>query len=511
MNISLAEKILSQISAIGCEEIVLCAGARNAPLVAILEKCTGYKVWNFFDERSAGFFALGRAQASLRPVCVVTTSGTAVAELVPVAVEATYTQTPLIFLTADRPRHYRGSGAPQSIDQVGIFFKYVETCKDVASTDESLDISDWSKKAPLQVNVCFSEPLLDTEIPALNFKAGPVLRDQVFSSDSKRTLEQPLVVVSGLSLPEAELVSPFLEKFGAPIFAESTSNLRNRKELQYLLLKSPDSTVKTIFAKGLCKSVLRIGGVPTLRFWRDLEEKFREIPVFAVSQGEFTGLSRPVKHTVGLENLKHFQIQWNEDRRKNLFEIDSQQTEKFQRLLQKYPRSELALLSKISEQTSAQNFYVGNSLPIREWDLVCPYLSGPQQTRANRGANGIDGQISTFLGLSEERLENWAVIGDLTAMYDLSALWIAKQMEKLEFRIVVINNGGGMIFKNMFQKDIFLNRHQIEFSHWAKMWDWHYEKWTEIPKNFKLPQQIIIELVPDSEQSQAMWKEMQSL
>ena len=136
MNIALSKKILQALAEKGVEDILICAGARNSPLVMQLQQSAGFRLWSFYDERSAGFFALGRSQRKQKPVAVITTSGTAVAELLPSSVEATYTQTPLIFVTADRPRSYRGTGAPQSIDQVGLFFKYVETCVDIAALKE---------------------------------------------------------------------------------------------------------------------------------------------------------------------------------------------------------------------------------------------------------------------------------------------------------------------------------------------------------------------------------------
>ena len=113
MNLQLAEKVITEVVQLGVHEFCLCAGARNSPLVVLLEKAKGIRVHSFFEERSASFFALGRTKKTGRPVAIVTTSGTAVAELLPAAVEATYTGQPLLFITADRPRDYRGKGAPQ--------------------------------------------------------------------------------------------------------------------------------------------------------------------------------------------------------------------------------------------------------------------------------------------------------------------------------------------------------------------------------------------------------------
>jgi 2-succinyl-5-enolpyruvyl-6-hydroxy-3-cyclohexene-1-carboxylate synthase len=513
MNIALAQKVLENLWSLGVQDILLCAGARNSPFVMLLEKSKGFRVYNVFEERSAGFFALGRAQRDQRPVAVVTTSGTAVAELLPSAVEATYTQTPLIFVTADRPRSYRGTGAPQSIDQVGIFSFYVETCIDVASTDEKLDLSMWTRQAPLQLNVCFDEPLIDSEIPTLDFSREPeaFVPNAGLSPTQPRIADQPVVIAGPMSVQEAEQALPFLEKWGAPIYAEGLSNLRKYPSLQNLLIKSGDKFVRELFIKGKASSVIRVGGIPTLRFWRDLEEGFVKVPVLSISNSDFTGLSRGVKHTVGLSNLPLFKTEWTLDFRKEISSADHMKQGQLDVLLRRYPQSEVALIRDLSKLTHDHFVYLGNSLPIREWDLVSPYAESARRQAGNRGANGIDGQISSFLGGATVDCENWSVIGDLTALYDMPSLWIVPQLQKMKMRLVIVNNQGGLIFKNMFEKEIFLNRHQIEFSHWAKMWSWDYRKWTKIPLGESLADLCVIELVPDAEQSQQFWQEYKSL
>ena len=515
MNISLASRILKTLAHTGVEDIVICAGARNSPLVYILEKAQNVQIWSFFEERSAAFFALGISQKKKRPVAVITTSGTAVAELLPAAVEATYTQTPLIFVTADRPREYRGTGAPQSIDQVGIFSRYVETCFDVAHTDEKFDIQGWSQRAPLQINVCFSEPLIDEEIPEVNFKNEkrqyfPV---EDFFSSKKINLDQALVIAGSLSVEEAKELEPHLLRLGFPIYAEAQSNLRQISSLKSLLLNSGEKIVEEIFRQGYCQGILRLGGVPTLRFWRDLEEKFKQLHVVSISPTDFTGLSRSVQHVVGLKNISFVQSQWSQDFRPQIFATDKAKKEKLKNIIHEFPKSEVSLIYQLVSSLADKNIYVGNSLPIRELDLVSGLTEKTtKKVSANRGANGIDGQISTFLGLSESGIENWALIGDLTAMYDLTSLWISPHLQDHILRIVVINNQGGQIFKNMFKKDIFLNRHQIDFSHWAKMWKWSYQSWNEIPDTNEVSEKhMVIELIPDANQSEAFWKAYQQL
>jgi 2-succinyl-5-enolpyruvyl-6-hydroxy-3-cyclohexene-1-carboxylate synthase len=513
MNISLARKVLESLAQCGVQDILLCAGARNSPLVVLLEKSSGFRLWSFFEERSAGFFALGKSQGTQKPVAVMTTSGTAVAELLPVAVEATYTGTPLIFVTADRPRNYRGTGAPQSIDQVGIFSGYVETCVDIAHTNEELNLSMWSRSAPLHLNICFDEPLIDEDVPVVDFSRIEVANHEVppLIQTQERHPNQPLVIAGPLTPVEVSKVVPHLERLGAPIYAESLSNLRNQKSLQSLLLQSGESLVRQIFSQGLCQSVVRVGGVPTLRFWRDLEEKFKSVPVHSIARTEFTGLSRPVQHLTGFHQFHLIKTQWKQDPRSQIFHLDRQKKEKLQVLLGKYPQSEVALLAHLSSRMAPGFHYLGNSLPVREWDLVGASVGSSLRLAGNRGANGIDGQISSFLGGSSSCEENWCLIGDLTALYDLSALWVTPQLDQSKLRLVVINNQGGQIFKPLFNREIFLNRHQIEFSKWAAMWNWQYERWSEVPEQLVLPDRLIIELVPDSVQSESFWQEYKNL
>ncbi len=154
-----ADFILNLCRKQNIQDFCICAGARNAPFVQLLETQSDLTRFHFFEERSAAFFALGRSQARGRPVAVVTTSGTAAAECLPAIIEGHYQQIPLLAITADRPSRYRGSGSPQTIEQVGLFSKYVEGVWDCESESESQDWKQWSGQKPFQINLCFEEPI----------------------------------------------------------------------------------------------------------------------------------------------------------------------------------------------------------------------------------------------------------------------------------------------------------------------------------------------------------------
>ena len=123
MNIPLTRQILQEIRRMGVSELCLCPGARNAPFIALLSSSDLFRKYYWFEERSAAFFAMGRARALEAPAAVITTSGTAAGELLPAAMEAYYSGAPLVH-QRDRPRRFRGTGAPQSAEQVGLLGKY---------------------------------------------------------------------------------------------------------------------------------------------------------------------------------------------------------------------------------------------------------------------------------------------------------------------------------------------------------------------------------------------------
>lgn len=517
-NLELSAKVVQELVDVGVREFILCAGARNSPLVHVLDECKNLKVYSFFEERSAGFFALGRIAYTRRPVAIITTSGTAVAELLPAAIEGTYSSLPLIMVTADRPKKYRGSGAPQAIEQVGIYSYYNEVALDIDAQDAHLSLKSLSWKKPIHINISFDEPLIDGDIPVIRVPEvsertklpslvpmGTLNELEVFLESHK-----PVVIVGMLPEKAYETVLQFLKHLKAPVYCEGISSLRGHPDLKEFEIKSGEKMIHKILDQKICDSVFRIGGVPTTRLWRDLETKYFDTPVFSVSYNHFTGLSRETLHCNSLDLLA--QVEFNfplQDNFKLRLE-DDEWAKQIRRLLEKYPLSEQGMIYRLSKHIHQQSLYLGNSLPVREWDSSSSHDYLPKRVAGNRGANGIDGQLSTFLGWSHNELENWCLVGDLTALYDLSSLWITSQLEAKDFKIVVINNGGGQIFSKMFQKDIYINKHEFEFSHWAKMFNWDYVRWTDVPEQLesaKLSKHQIIELVPDSQQTQTFWKE----
>lgn len=513
-NAILAGAVLGRLAGLGVGEFVVCAGARSVPLVSsLLSRCQDLdlRVWHHFDERAAAFFALGLAKRSGNPVAVFTTSGTAVAELLPAAIEAFYSGIPLILVTADRPASFRGSGAPQAIEQAGIFGPYAMAL-DLETAEDLAPLADWTRDAPLHLNVCFDEPRAEDrhaswefESRSLSLKGASTLVEDALSKTATEVAATFCQDRAGLLVLLGEIpttwradVEAFLVSLGAPVWAEATSGLRESPALASLLRYGEPA---------LPQKVLRLGGVPSLRLWRDLEAN-ANIPVLSVCRRPFSGLARSSQLIVA-RDFPHLVLPTQQGRIADPTLFD-------RAAFARFPRSEPALVHALSREIPSHALvYLGNSLPIREWNSFAVVDPPHPHAFSSRGANGIDGQVATFLGLSEGETESWGIFGDLTALYDLNAPALFETLTPAKRRIVVINNGGGRIFSRLpsmagmapDEKQVTENRHRLRFEAWAAMWGMEYRLWhagEAFPTD--LPDTVLIEAIPDDDETEAFWK-----
>lgn len=516
-NEILVFQVLQELIRCGVKEICVCPSTRNAPFVTALHKTGLFKQYFWPEERSAAFFALGRCKVTNLPVPVLTTSGTATGELLPAAMEAYYTQIPLILLTTDRPRRFRGTCAPQTAEQVGLYGQYAVFEQDIAE-DELCSLLHWKQNGPAHINVCLEEPL------SQNFEHIPIfIKDYFYCVESKDSLDAatnnldhflkksrfPLVVVSTIKPECRESIIKFLKNYRAPVYLESLCGLREDSRLNHLRIIKSDHIWKAAEAAGYpIDGILRIGSVPTVRLWRDLEDRCGKVHVCSISDLPFSGLSWGEINCVPLKKFfTHYQSPCavNETPAKW---IASDRTffNKALELITKDPCSESALMYQLSKRIPSESFvYLGNSLPIREWNSFGDTSTAHANVFANRGLNGIDGQISTFLGMCEKDRPNWCIIGDLTTIYDLAAPWILDQMKEIDLNLIVINNGGGKIFVRMFPLEQMQNRHHIGFKSLADLWNMHYEYYTQLPEKLPYGGHRLIEIVPDEQSTIRFW------
>ena len=494
---SVDKRVIESLLEAGCGDFVVCGGARNAGLVALLEAAEGLQVWKHFEERGAAFFALGRAKDTGRPCAVVTTSGTAVAECLPAVIEAHYSCLPLVVLSADRPEGFRGSGAPQVIEQEGLFGNYAT---------RSLD--EWDGHGPLHLNVPLEEEVID--YPAWQAGVEAFLPERI--SFEVRSLREFLddgvfkgiiAMVGGLEPEDREDVFYFLKDLGVPVVADVNSGIREL--LQELLVSE-----KT-FSGNLPGRILRLGEVPVGRLWRDLEAN-PGTEVLSICRNGLPGLAREskvIRGEVGRVIRGFGEAGFIGDVRDD-FSKGRPVFSKIDERLESFPDSEPGLVGLLSVYaTTGESLFIGNSLPIREWNDFGQRDTPYARIFANRGANGIDGQLSSWLGATAETPDSWGVFGDLTTLYDLAAPAMLPQVECQGRVLVVINNGGGQIFERLprlsqlteNQKDAIVQSQEVDLQGWALMWGMDYlriesrEGFDDLEAGEKT---LLVELTPDS-------------
>lgn len=491
--------LLKQLHECGVRTAVLCPGGRNAPMIQALETIDwGWEILTFVDERAAAFFALGRIKRDAIPVLVSVTSGTAAAELLPAAIEAHASNLPLVLVTADRPRSHRGSGSPQSMEQVGLFSHYAPTLIDWEEGEIFPNkLGHWDQRSPVHINLCHQEPLWRKEeikrplasLEKIQQKSWPVI------TSAFPKFKKPLVLIGSLDSDESEIVATFCRWFQAPVLAEASSGLRESGMKN--LLHSGDQLAREYLKRGDFDGIIRFGGVPSWRIWRDLE--FWSGPVLSFGRTQWSGLPG---RTLTTGDLAPWLESWMSHGKKaslrdELHLEDKIKSDLREKLIEEYPQAEPSLIRQISIHAAPQSLlYLGNSRPVRDWNEHALF-SKRFEIEENRGLNGIDGQVSTFYGLVKPQRENWAVIGDLTALYDLQGPWAKRFISADTFtRLVVINNHGGQIFSRMFTSKTFINQHELDFSSIAKFWNLTYSSHLSINS-----QQCLIELRPDEAQT----------
>lgn len=473
----------------GIEHAVVCPGSRNAPIAYALAARQELKCWSVLDERQAGFFALGIAKSTGKPVVVTCTSGTAAANLHPAVIEADHAGVPLIVMTADRPPELRGVGAGQAIDQINLYGKSVRwfleagnhSLDDVtlrhfrASGCRAVAAATDSDPGPVHLNFPLREPLrpVTSELGDAADSLGAVgHRDNApwtkISSPRSSTeslaaaLDQasrPIVVVGEQhTFDLAAAIAALSASSGAPVFADALSQLR-RHELAAsahliasydLILRS--ETVTHSLAPDL---IVRIGETPTskpLRAWLASAE-CRQL--LLDPRGRLEDPSRNATEVLRADSLAtvtaasdavttaadvSWTRAWSTLERAAQSAIDHTTGEQ--------PFGfEPAIAREVLRTLSDATVFISSSMPIRDVETYGPIGSDTVRYLANRGTNGIDGVVSTALGVRAPFDCDRVVLitGDLAFLYDASALAIANRNE-LPLTILLIDNSGGGIF-----------------------------------------------------------------
>jgi 2-succinyl-5-enolpyruvyl-6-hydroxy-3-cyclohexene-1-carboxylate synthase len=498
VNYLFAELLVEELLRHGVEWFVISPGSRSAPLARSAAAHPRTKHVVHFDERGAAYHALGIAKASLKPAAFICTSGTATANALPAAIEASYSGIPLVLITADRPERLHGSGANQTIDQRGLYRKFVRHESNFAVEEIGFDasavlteidraiqsnLSAWP--GPVHLNCQLDEPLVPepcrggmsdwdhTLAPLAEWISG----DEPFTPPPKKTKEvapesldaleeimaRPapgIIVVGQLSgSKERDEVHAILKRLQWPFIPDVTSGLRLGPPLPWSLW-SANHHAGEIFEHA--RTVIHIGGPVTSRRLLDPMARFRtddhsdrEFVRLSAAPGDLdpygnvslrvnappTVLNRLAEPLAGAKVLAQWpQLFFERNRRV------------YNALSNAFPPSSTVTELSVAYFTSmfppvGGVLFAGNSLPIRELD-VYGTMNLQQQTwvAANRGASGIDGNVATAAGIARAtRAPVVALLGDLAVLHDLNSLALLCDLPA-PVVLVAINNDGGGIF-----------------------------------------------------------------
>lgn len=462
---SLARVIVRQIIEAGITDVVISPGSRNAPLsfafFAASQKGL-IKLHSRIDERTAAFFALGLAKASGRAVPIVCTSGTAVANYHPAVLEAHHTNTPLLVLTADRPARLRKTGANQTTEQARIFGKSVRYFADISGAVFPMELPLYSlANGPVHLNIQFEEPLAaDSDSSWLDeiTVAPRTIKSTKTPSSLKVKSERGVLVVGhdrgGFTVEE---VNAFADQLGWPLVSEDPLSLKNVIAHASLFLSSTaiskELTPKTVIVFGrttLSRSIntfiatadkqividSRIATVDTDRY---ADKRFTQIPTLESNSADQEWLEKWQKFSERTSKELEKVTQWSE------------------------PVLARTVASNLKNGTA---LFISSSRPVRDIEAFATARSGVE-TFANRGLAGIDGNISTAMGIATARTSTIAVLGDLSFLHDLTGLIHG---DKPNLLILVVDNNGGGIFSTLAHRgsdgfeSIFGTPHNLDLS-----------------------------------------------
>ncbi|MFZ1729814.1 MAG: 2-succinyl-5-enolpyruvyl-6-hydroxy-3-cyclohexene-1-carboxylic-acid synthase [Bacteroidota bacterium] len=520
--------ITDELVRCGVRHAVISPGSRNTPLVLALAAHPDITDHSVIDERSAAFFALGLAKASGQPVALLCTSGTAAANYFPAVCEADASCVPLLLLTADRPASMRDSGAPQAMDQIKLYGERVRWFMDAGAPEadeprlralrssvcHAFEMAMGSPAGPVHINLPFRKPLepipadkMQDQIPdALLERGAEAIRGRsdgrpwtrVFSAsrndgaleeiaDALLSARRP-VILAGPHANDAKHAAELLRiaaLHGIPVFAEAASQLRVVEEhsLRYstldLLLRS--EAFRDAFQPDV---ILQLGGVPTnAAVQRFLEEAQAEHLCIAADRSRKDAAHTVRLHAVDeqgdfLKRLCEFLSRcpareadagFLRNIRKTDSVIRKMLTEQFDAMPGIFEGAVMHRLSGLLPAHSA--VFVSSSMPIRDVESFA--LQFPQGTKLyfNRGVNGIDGIVSTALGMARvSGNPSLLITGDISFLHNLNAA-AGAGLSGIPLTVLLINNDGGEIFDMLPVRDFdpaytrhFTTPHGVDFA-----------------------------------------------
>lgn len=500
-----ANILVDQLTEFGVKYACISPGSRSTPLTYALAQKRKITTYPIIDERSSGFFALGLAKQANTPVILVTTSGTAAAELYPAIIEAYQNRVPLIICTADRPAYLRNTGANQTINQDNLFKNHIRyfydtglpklNLKEIEKFKRSIytafNIAVNENPGPVHLNFPFEKPLepnsytdeveeniISKTLPANYSAKAKQLNKKENKNDLKKIIEllkknNPLLITVGpgnFSEKFIFMLEKFSAKFAIPIFADASSGLAFKPNRLINLVSNFDALIRSAsFKKLFFPSIgFHFGRTATSSnlemFLSDLKVKrfvinrngdmfdsYRKSHVIKMSEEDFIEAMLSfdfIPHDKSYKNLTLLKtLDEKVEEVKSSIVLNSSKLNE--------PSILINLLNTIPPNS---NLMIGNSIPIRDLDFFTSAIAKNINVFQNRGASGIDGVTSTALGIClKSKNPTYLITGDLAFYYDINSLLLANQF-KIPLIIILINNNGGGIFRFLpiaDHKDVF--------------------------------------------------------
>ncbi|WHX39730.1 2-succinyl-5-enolpyruvyl-6-hydroxy-3-cyclohexene-1-carboxylic-acid synthase [Mesobacillus sp. AQ2] len=512
---------VAELSKTGVRDVVISPGSRSTPMALVMAEHPELRTHILVDERSASFFALGIAKATRKPVALLCTSGTAAANYYPAVIEASISRVPLIVLTADRPHELRDVGAPQAIDQIHLYGKNVKWFVEMAPPQKTEDMIRYARtvcgraaatassypQGPVHLNFPFKEPLIPKldgnlfELPErvggyVEIQTGRIsLSDEMFEriAEDLASFKNGIIVCGQIDSSDfAERVIALADSLKFPIIADPLSQLRSGEHDGRHVVDTYDAFLRNEDAKEALKPdvIIRFGAMPVSKALTIFIKENRNARQFVIDSG--AGWREP---TMSASDMFYCdEALFCEKISSAVDHVDESSYLDKWLALNDTAKQQLMGISKVEEMSEGKLFhllaemlpegatlFVGNSMPIRDLDSFFLLNDKNIKVMANRGANGIDGIVSTALGVASVSQPCYLVLGDLTLYHDLNGL-LASKLYNIDINILLINNNGGGIFSFLPQANepkhfemLFGTPLDLDFSHVVAMYKGKYD------------------------------------
>ena len=463
--------VVQQCAKAGIVHVVLSPGSRNAPLIMDFTGYKGFQCYSIVDERSAGFFALGLAQQTKKPVALVCTSGTALLNYYPAVAEAYYSEIPLVVISADRPEEFIGIGEGQTIEQRSVFGKHIGkevhlSSDDLTMTEHTQELIQTltfacSKRLPIHINIPFAEPLYDLldgpmtiehQGPAFSTEAVAPMDRDIKESQTAFANYQKIMILVG-TLPEGTISQVLIDFMASDpsvlVLKESTSNLHHPN-----FISGIDQLISALghdeFAELKPDLLITMGGMVISKRIKSFLRQYKPECHWHIGEGRANNTFFALTDHWNMAPERFWGLMTQTQSKPSGYrdywrDIAQQRRSAHERFVSSAPFSDLSVYAQVMK--SIPDHYIvhmANSAGVRYAQLMPQNPS--HHVYCNRGTSGIEGSSSTSVGAASIAKRPVVLItGDLSFFYDSNAFW--NQYVPQSYRVILVNNEGGGIFR----------------------------------------------------------------